>query len=344
MSKKLGEELIDRGLLDRPRLHDALKAQLIRGGTLGTSLIELGLVDEAALGRTLSEIFGLPHAPAEMFAEIPLAVLEAVPVEIVRKHRVLPIGIEGRSLHLAVVDPRDLSGLSTVTGCRIVPYVAPELRVLIAMERYYGIARRLRYVQVSETAPPGRTRPRGPLVREEQAAPAVDRRRAARSADVLADLSSRLARVESHGELGEIILDFVEESTSRCILFDVSGERAVVANWKGVELAAGTRTLPLDPESLFSVIAENQYYRGSVPPDLDGGSFFGELGMDVPREILVLPIYGDERLEAVVYGDGGGKGRIQEPSAPFDVLLERVGMAMRVLSLKTALCAHSTNK
>lgn len=46
---KVGRSLVQRGLITEKQLEEALKAQLIVGGHLGTCLIELDLIDEIAL-------------------------------------------------------------------------------------------------------------------------------------------------------------------------------------------------------------------------------------------------------------------------------------------------------
>jgi len=46
MGKKLGEILIDSGLIDKLQLEAALARQKTWGGKLGHSLVELGFIDE----------------------------------------------------------------------------------------------------------------------------------------------------------------------------------------------------------------------------------------------------------------------------------------------------------
>src|SRR6185503_16860953 len=70
MATRLGDRLIAKGAITQKQLDQALNAQLIVGGHLGTCLIELGMIDESALGVALSEAFGVPHAPAEALQDI----------------------------------------------------------------------------------------------------------------------------------------------------------------------------------------------------------------------------------------------------------------------------------
>ena len=68
---RLGESLIQRGFITESQLKEALHAQLIYGGHLGTCLIELGYVNERQIGHVLADLFDVPYASVEMFEEIP---------------------------------------------------------------------------------------------------------------------------------------------------------------------------------------------------------------------------------------------------------------------------------
>ena len=155
MAKKIGERLVEKGLLTREQLVKALKYQLMVGGHLGTSLIELGYVDELALGKTLAECLQMRYASPAQLSKIPKSAIDALGAHLVETHQVVPLRLCGRTLHLAVISPRDVGSLSQITGLKIVPWLAPEIRILEAMERYYDIPRRSRYVSLSHSATGG---------------------------------------------------------------------------------------------------------------------------------------------------------------------------------------------
>lgn len=153
MSKKLGEILIDEGKITEAQLQKALKAQLIFGGHLGTSLIELGYIDEEILGNALSISFNVPVATEEILQNIPYAVTRAIPAKLVEKYKVIPMKLEGRVLQLAMLDPKNLMALdeiSFVTGYKIEPWVSPEIRVFQVLEKYYNIPRSQRYITLAK--------------------------------------------------------------------------------------------------------------------------------------------------------------------------------------------------
>jgi hypothetical protein len=342
MSKQIGQALIDRGLLSPRQLDHALRLQLIFGGQLGTCLVELGYVQEAALAQTLSELLGMKCARAELLQEIPAEVIAALPRHEVQRRRVVPIGIRRDALHVAVTRARSVRGLSARTGYRIVPYLAPEIYILRAMERYYGIPRRRRYLEVGYASlavqPPPAEQADGAEVARCAEPPSGDRDPVAPR---LGAHSRRLSEIRSHGELGEVILDFADERMERSILFHAEQEQVGIANWRGLRLASEKierLRFPLSPDSIFALALDEACFLGPLPREFDCSQFYGRLGIRAPREVLVLPIYGENRLEAVLYGDGGPEGAVARPVETYRVLLDEVGVALRMLACRHQLC------
>ncbi|MCL1925548.1 MAG: PilT/PilU family type 4a pilus ATPase [Syntrophorhabdaceae bacterium] len=110
---KIGEMLVAAGVIKREQLNDALHSQNQLGGTLGENLIRLGFVGEGDLLRFLSEQMGFQHINLEK-VEIPASIQRLVNAETVRLRRLLPIGFEGKSLVVGMVDPTDITALSDV--------------------------------------------------------------------------------------------------------------------------------------------------------------------------------------------------------------------------------------
>ncbi|WP_136524306.1 GspE/PulE/PilB domain-containing protein [Geomonas ferrireducens] len=151
MSAKLGEMLLKVGALTKGQLEQVLKAQMIYGGRIGTNLVEMGLVSEEELAHVLSEQSGAPCVEPFELGEIPKGVLQLVPVELVRKYRVMPLALDGKRLSLAMADPHDFDAVEEigfVTGYVVKPRICTELRLNAALERYYRIARPTRFIKV----------------------------------------------------------------------------------------------------------------------------------------------------------------------------------------------------
>lgn len=149
MSKKIGELLLQQGALTEEELRQALNAQLVYGGHLGTCLIEQGFVSETELGQALAKIYRVGYAGVEELTDIPGPIVECLPRKLVEKYAMIPFRVESGTLHLALINPRDVEALtqaSCTTGFRAEAWVAPEIRIYQALERYYRIPRRLRFV------------------------------------------------------------------------------------------------------------------------------------------------------------------------------------------------------
>jgi hypothetical protein len=148
MAKRIGEALVEKGLINSQQLNRALKAQLIFGGHLGTNLIELGFIDEVDFVQVLGDLLHLRHATLDMLQAIPPSVIHSIPRALVEKYQIVPVKLEGKTLHVAVIDPKNVGPLSSRTGYKIVPCVAPEARVFEALQKYYGIPLRARYITI----------------------------------------------------------------------------------------------------------------------------------------------------------------------------------------------------
>ncbi|MCK6548552.1 hypothetical protein L6R52_22080 [Myxococcota bacterium] len=148
---RLGDLLVRYQLITPEQLQQGLRAQQTFGGRLGTALVDLGYIQETALAHFLGVQLGLPAVnPADVNALGP-QVLSVLPPEIAKKYKVIPLSVENRKLRLAMIDPTDLEVLDEVaflTGHRVQAVVAPESLIRYALERYYGMPRERRRVEV----------------------------------------------------------------------------------------------------------------------------------------------------------------------------------------------------
>ena len=160
MTIKLGEMLVRAGKITPAELDETLKSQVIFGGRIGTNLIEMGYVEEKDLAHFLSKKLGVPYASPDQLMSLPPQVLKLIPEEIVRKYKIIPLGLDKKKLVVAMADPSDFASIeeiSFITGFIVMPLVSPELRLALALEKHYGIRRETRYISVASG---GRRRPR----------------------------------------------------------------------------------------------------------------------------------------------------------------------------------------
>lgn len=152
MAIKLGELLVESGKITQAELDETLKSQVIFGGKLGTNLIEMGFIEEEELAQFLSKKLGVPCAQKEQLFNLPPTALRLIPEEMVRKYRVVPMGLDKKKLYVAMEDPSNLATIdeiSFITGYIVMPMIATELSLILALEKHYGIKRETRYITVA---------------------------------------------------------------------------------------------------------------------------------------------------------------------------------------------------
>jgi hypothetical protein len=122
---KLGQMLVAAGAIEPAQLTKALEEQKRNGGLLGMALVRLGFVDEPAIVRALAGQLNLPVVQLEG-KQISPEVLELVSVDLVEKHRCLPLLINGegdsRVLYLGMEDPSDpdvVAEICTLVGMNV---------------------------------------------------------------------------------------------------------------------------------------------------------------------------------------------------------------------------------
>ncbi|GAB4558489.1 MAG: general secretion pathway protein GspE [Haliangiales bacterium] len=146
--------LVRDGCMTETQLEQALARQAEVGGRLGTILIEMGLISADALTVYLGLELGIPIATGATLERAKrMAVALLTPAE-ARRYRCIPIIVQDRQLLAAVEDPHDMEALDQLyrlTGYRVIPRVAPEIRIFYYLERYYGIPRPQRFSVLGDT-------------------------------------------------------------------------------------------------------------------------------------------------------------------------------------------------
>jgi hypothetical protein len=156
---RFGNYLQEHGLLSAEQLEEALQHQDGNGARLGTNLIELGMIGVEQLAECLSRFHGVPLPPRKWLERPQRAAVKRVTRPLVERLRFVPMRLDGNVLHVAMLDPRDphvLDDLRFASGCRIEPYVLPEVWMHDWLLALFKMPRGIRQVQVahSPTDPP----------------------------------------------------------------------------------------------------------------------------------------------------------------------------------------------
>jgi len=143
---RVGEILLQAGVIDSHQLRAALGEQARWGRPLGATLVKLGFVEENELVRALASQLGLPMAILDG-KRIPADVLALVPKEVAEREMVIPLFVkqEGgrRVLHLGVEDPGNLAAFDDLafrTGMDVKLVMVGPSELCEAIDRCYNRA------------------------------------------------------------------------------------------------------------------------------------------------------------------------------------------------------------
>ncbi len=157
---RLGDLLIQKTLITDEQRHRAVLRQARQKGRFGTALLEEEASEEVIL-HGLSVQHRVPPASPEALELIRADVLRLVPGRVAQRLHAVPFRKQGRSLAVAMRDPGDLAALdelAALTGFRIVPHAALEVRIYALLYRYYAADVEPRYLSAAaylrETQPP----------------------------------------------------------------------------------------------------------------------------------------------------------------------------------------------
>jgi hypothetical protein len=148
---RLGEVLERKGRLAREQTLRALRNQKVLGGTFGTCLLEIDAIPEEELLQALSELHGTPYASPEDLRNLPSEVIAHLPPKVAQRCLAIPFHATTTQIKIAVADVNDLAiqdEIRFVVGRRVHWHVASEIRILEALERYYGIECPTRFVKL----------------------------------------------------------------------------------------------------------------------------------------------------------------------------------------------------
>ena len=133
----LSEILIIRGLMPITSM-DQVTGDPARDDAHVAELVEGGVVTESQVASARAAQLGLPFVDLTDYP-IDQSAVSLVPVALLRRHEVLPIGRDGDRLLLAMADPRDVLALDDIRAAvrmQARPVVAERSDLLAALDRF----------------------------------------------------------------------------------------------------------------------------------------------------------------------------------------------------------------
>src|ERR1700704_4442014 len=139
-NKQVAEIFIEQNVLQPSQADDVLNEATLNGKTIVHAMVDGGFVDERAFYQTIADALGTEYVDLKD-QEIPPEVLKLIPSGLARLHRALPIGLSGKTLRVALVDPLDpraAEDLRFALGKDVDVVVAPTERIEERIKEHYG--------------------------------------------------------------------------------------------------------------------------------------------------------------------------------------------------------------
>lgn len=287
MSLKLGEALVKDSLITREQLKLALERQVIFGGRIGSNIVELGIIREKELAGFLGKFFKVPVADPVKLAAVEPETISCISKELAEKYRLVPYRKEKNRLYVAMLEPRSMQSIDElrfITGYEIIPHVVTELRLLYALEKYYGTERDLRYISI--------------LGKEEEQETTPEE-----SKEQLKKVKEEFADAKEKEEIIGILLNQSRRISSRAAIFILKGDK--LSGWQARGLNVENCQFSIDPNSIFfDVISRKNYYRGPLLRVPANDPLIAILS-GTPQDCLLIPIQIRDKIIALLYADNG---------------------------------------
>lgn len=142
---RLGDVLVQNGVITEEDLQRGLERQKGSGRKLGETLVDEGIATEENIARALSKQFHYDMVDLQNTV-IPQEILDLVPASVLKKHRAIPFEYSPDNmnvLRVAMSDPMDIAAMddiNIITNLQVEPVVATMGSVMLAIDHYYGQA------------------------------------------------------------------------------------------------------------------------------------------------------------------------------------------------------------
>jgi hypothetical protein len=362
---RLGEILLSEKLLTSKELDSALENQALHGVKLGTCLVEMGYVSDDDLARCLGKKMGKAFLSKDQLLEFGVQNLSVISPSAIKKHRIIPVGIQGRALRIATdhdVSPKKQAELEKFIGRNIDPVAVSGYAVDLFFEKIFGIQR------------PGRFLPKYSRVKTPEKAPIFAEKDNEEAAQVVIDgiewkslgdvtqneepvreyddvfnatqncgtvhlslsgAAEQLSHAKSRDDVAKTILDYLSTSSGTAALVIIKD--GIVRGWKAYsnrkklpEFEAFSSPLETLPDLQQCVVTKKPYVGSSMTAET-------KLLLRKPHHAgglsAFFPIMIQQRVIAVLLCDGSEKLNPIETSE----LCRKASYALEILILRSKL-------
>jgi type IV pilus assembly protein PilB len=141
IKKRLGEMLLEAGLLNKEQLGQALENHKKFGLKLGQFLVHQGIVSESEIVELLSRQLKIEKYRPDKYP-VDLGLSKIVPADIAQKYQVVPLRKKGQLLVIAMTDPLDIKAMDTVevlANTEVEPVICTEQELNQMFGSLYGM-------------------------------------------------------------------------------------------------------------------------------------------------------------------------------------------------------------
>ncbi|MBD3369661.1 type II secretion system protein GspE [Candidatus Fermentibacteria bacterium] len=149
---KIGQMLLNSGLITREQLEQALRKQREEGGRIGYNLVKMQAISEDDLNDYLARQHRIESVNIDEI-EIEDDVVNLIPGDIARRYEVVPIQRMGKTLVVAMTDPDNLFAIDDLRfslGMEIEPHICASSMVMRALRKFYPDSESMVSVEKSE--------------------------------------------------------------------------------------------------------------------------------------------------------------------------------------------------
>lgn len=142
---RLGDVLVNSGIITAEDLQRGLELQKGSGRKLGETLVDEGITTEENIARALSSQLGYEMVDLQDIT-IEEEILNLIPVNILKKHSMLPFEYSASGMNVirvAMADPMNMAAMddiNIITNLQVEPVVATSQDIMLALDRYFGQA------------------------------------------------------------------------------------------------------------------------------------------------------------------------------------------------------------
>ncbi len=142
--KRIGEILIEQGLLTNEQLVEALTASKKTATPIGSTLVSMGFITVDQLKDALASQQGFKPVTAQQL-NILESTIRLIPEDFIKENLLIPLASDGKFIDIGMVNPNNKKALTEIvylTGMRPRPYLMSYMEFKSCMTKYFGRARK----------------------------------------------------------------------------------------------------------------------------------------------------------------------------------------------------------